>query len=484
MRGSGVWRVVLVVAIVFAAVWACVIAWWRMDGTSPDAGRMLLWLVVVPVAVLATFWAGARLRRRRAEASGAAAGNDGQPAVVESGAAPVEQMPLAILAASVHLPCGSGTGALAQELASLPRPGLHPELRDRDGLPVLAAFAPELDTSAVAAWLGVVDNMRPAPEQLRAVALLEPVAEELFEAAARLLPPVPEAEERVVAGLRRRVHTAPGEHGRVHVVALVPQDFPPALRQACAAWLRGLAADCGVDPGRSSLEVMAESDADATWRRIGRLLDGGHHDSTQWQLLLAAGSAIGERGVHALASAAQAERVIPGEGAAGVLLGPHAAFRPMADGKYSEIAALRSVDVPAETPARRAARDTAGLLADVMQGSGVLRDDIAMVVSDADQRPNCSVEAAVAASAACPDLDPVAGIAPLGVATGHLGHVAPLALLALASARVDADGAPVLALSVTSSSARTAVLLRTQDQAVADAQSTASGPDAAPGVAA
>ena len=75
MRGSGVWRVVLVVAIVFAAVWACVIAWWRMDDTSPDGGRMLLWLVVVPVAVLATIWAGARLRRRRAEASGAAAGN-------------------------------------------------------------------------------------------------------------------------------------------------------------------------------------------------------------------------------------------------------------------------------------------------------------------------------------------------------------------------------------------------------------------------
>ncbi len=485
MRGSGVWRVVLVVAIVFAAVWACVIAWWRMGGVAPDAGRMLLWLVLVPIALLSALWIGARLRRSRSNAAAAGADEASRDAAADPADAPAMQRPLAVLATAANLACGGDVHGLAGQLANLPRPRLHPGLRDRDGLPVLAAFTPALETGALDSWQG----RRLAPEHLRALALLEPVAADLFDAAARLLPPIPDAEEQVIAGLRRRVETRPEDHGSVAVTALMPRDFPPPLLDDCAAWLRGLAADCGLDARRSRIEVVAGDDAEGTWRRITGLLAERSGDTGEWQLLLAAASWIGERGLQALAAGGRpasgdAEGLIPGEGAAGLLLRPADAVRPAQARPVAEIAALRTDKSGAAASARHAARESAELLAGVMQSSGTGREDVALVVSDADQRPSRSVEAAVAASAACPDLDPVAACPALGTASGHLGHVAPLALLALAAARVEAGAAPVLALSVASATSRTAALLRSEVDAAAVRETPASEPDAAPGVAA
>ena len=315
------------------------------------------------------------------------------------------------------------------------------------------------------------------------------MALELFDAAARLLPPLPEGEERVIAGLRRSVAAAPRESGSVHVVALLPQDVPSALREDCDGWLRELAADCGLDPRRSTFEVLAEQDTEGTWRRLSRLLAGEPGAGAQWQLLLASASSIGERGLHALISsgrlarAGNTEGLVPGEGAAGLLLRPAGAVRPAGHEPGPEIASLRTVAFEAGTPARHAARASGDLLAAAMNDAAVLREDVAMVLSDADQRPSRSVEAAVAASAACPELDPVTDCPALGAASGHLGHAGPLLLLALAAERVRETGTPVLALSLASASIRTAALLR-----IAAAEELpeppANEPGATPGLAA
>lgn len=491
MRVSGVWRAGLVVAVVFAAVWACVIFWWRAGDVTPGATPMLVWLVVVPVAILSVLWIGARIRRRRRRVQDDAAVSE--EAADPDAAVPTDptspQWPLGILAAAARLGCGGGAQALSRRLPELPRPGLHPALRDRDGLPVLASFDADLETSSVHDRLRAGRGQRPAGEHLRALALLEPVALELFQAAAQLLPPLPEVEERVIAGLRRSVAAAPRESGSVHVVALLPQDVPIALRQECDGWLRELAADCGLDPRRSTFEVLAEQDEDGTWRRLSRLLAGEPEADAQWQLLLASMSSIGERGLHALISSGRlaradnAEGLVPGEGAAGLLLRPAGAVRPAGHEPGPEVASLRTVTFEAGTPARQAARASGDLLAAVMNDGAVPREDMAMVLSDADQRPSRSVEAAVAASAACPELDPVAACPALGTASGHLGHAGPLVLLALAAERVREAGTPALALSLASAATRTAALLR-----IAAAEElpepTANEPGATPGLAA
>lgn len=489
MRGSGIWRAVLVVAVVFAAVWACVIAWWRRGGATPDAVGILVWLVLVPVAILSSLWIVARVRRRR-QAMAEAVEDSPAPDAPGSGEPSNPQSPLGILAAAASLGCGGDVRALSRSLGELPRPRLHPTLRDRDGLPVLAAFSAELDTGTAQARLRPGSGPKPAEEHVRALALLEPVAIELLEAAARLLPPLPGVEARVIAGLRRSVAEKPRESGSVHVVVMLPQDIPRALREDCGAWLHELAAECGLDPRRSSFEVVVEQDAQGVWQRIGRLLGGEPKDGADWQLLLAAGSSIGERGLHALAAGGRLagngnpEGLVPGEGAAGLLLRPDGGVRPAGQEQAPVLAGVHSCAFDPGAPARRAARDSGELLAAAMQSGAVKREDISTVLTDADQRPSRSVEAAVAASAACPGLDPVAEICALGVASGHLGHVAPLALLAIATERTRETAAPVLALSVGSSSARAAALLRptTAEALSGPSQPPANETGAAPGV--
>lgn len=456
MRGSGFWRAVLVVAVVFAMVWACVIVWWRAGDATPGGTRMLVWLVVVPVVILSTLWIGAHLRRRQRAAAGAdEPGANADGTGVPDDAEPA-QRPLGILAAAVNLP-------------ELPRPELHPELRDRDGLPVLAAFNAELVTRPLADRLQAGAGERMADEHLRALALLEPVALELFDSAARLLPPLPEAEERVIAGLRRSAKIAPDAGGSVHVVVLLPQDVPPSLRTGCEDWLRELASGAGLDPGRSTFEVGCGQDADGTSRRIEALVEDEPRKDTHWQLLLASASSIGERALHALiasgrlASSRNIEGLVPGEGAAGLLLRPATGVRPRQDVHEPVLAAIRTAVFVHGSSPRDAARATGELLGGLMGMTGVPRDDVAMVLSDADQRPSRSVEAAVAASTACPGLDPAGACPALGVASGHLGHVAPLALLALAWQQAREADAPVLTLSVASASTRSAALVRIAD---------------------
>lgn len=481
VRVSGVLRGGLVVLAVFAATWACAILWWRSSGAAPGGTAMFAWLLLVPLALLAILWTVLRLRRRAAARAEAGDGTvaDDSPA---DQPLPPPPKPLGILAQAVNLACGDDAAAIATQLPGLPRPGLHPSLRDRDGLPVLAAFQKDLETSLVEDQLSGGTGRRPIQEHLRALALLEPVALGLFEAAALQLPPLPEVQERVVAGLRRRIGDAPDDLARVHVTAILPQDMPSALRDAAGAWLRELAADVGLDPRRSTFEVVAAADAGDVWQRVQGLSAGQAVPADAWHLLLASASLIGERGVQALAaqgrlaSGSHIEGVVPGEGAAGVLLRPHGATLPQ-DAEESGIGLLaiqRQQTAGGVTP-RQAAQSSAGLLEGVLASTTTPAADVAMVLTDADQRPSRSVEAAVAAANTCPELDPATQCPALGNASGCLGHVAPLALIALAAAAAREADAPVAVLSVEAAGMRHAALLGRAD-AIDESLSSDAGP--------
>lgn len=471
MRVSGFWRTGLVVAVVFAAVWLCAIVYWRASAVAPGGMQLLLYLGVLPVAILSMLWIGARLRGRAEAGSAVALAADEAPA--EPSEAVSRQSPAGILATAVNLACGADAGLLSRHLAALPRARLHPGLRDRDGLPVLAAFVGELDVESVRGQLerfaAGAGGPRFVDEHLRALALLEPVAGDLFDAAARLLPPLPEVEERVVAGLRRRIESAPVESAGVRILALLPQDMPQPLRAVCAEWLRELAHDSGLDPRRTRLDVASVQGQDEVWRRLERLIAAGPDagaDGNDWWLLLAAASSVGDRAVHALQAAGNlfragnAEGLVPGEGAAGLLLRPAGAASPAGEVAVPVLAAVRRGASEAGAPPRVAARATGELLTGLLTFADVSRDEVALVLSDADQRPSRVAEAAVAASAACPELDTASQCPALGAGSGHLGHVAPLALLALAAEQVRATKAPAVALSVAGARDRLAAAVR------------------------
>lgn len=449
---SGILRASLLAVVVTAIVWVCVIGYWRSSGATPGTAGIVFFLVVLPAGLLATVWGVRRMRaRRRLAAESAPADTAGATAEVD----PEPVVPaLDVLAASVRLPFGDGPGALA----ALPRPGLHPRLRDRDGLPVFAAFVDDLDTGGVeAALAGPADALRPTEETWRALALLEPVAEELFSEAAALMPPLPQAEERVVAGLRRTERIA--VERVVDIRVLVPAAWSRALREAVAAWLAGLATDCGLDQRRMGVECTAAETGGDTLA----LLETMAHQGERWQLLLACSSLVGERAVQRLMAAGQLMRGgrldgdVPGEGAAGLLLRPqNASTQPLGTPLARLQGLLRMELDPAASP-RAQAGAGAGLLERVMAAAGVEPADVVLVASDADHRREPVVEAVSAAQASCPDLDATDACPALGTATGRIDFVAPLALLALASQQVGQASAPVLALAGMGTLRRTAV---------------------------
>src|SRR5690606_36463167 len=294
--------------------------------------QMLLLLGVLPVALLGGIWLVRRARRRRAEA--APEGNAEEVAVAGGDdATAVATPPLHFLAAALRLPCVDDPGQVLALLPAPTSPRLHPKSSDRDGLPVFAAHVERLETDgfvdALAISAEAQRQLEQAGERVRALSLLEPVATQLFDEIAQLLPPLPVAEERVIAGLRR----TKGHHEvriavRVHV--LLPMAWDVTLRQSIADWLLEQALASGIDRRRIALEAVPADGVATAWGLLDAIA-GGTADDRAWHLVLACESLVGERSVQRLVATGRlmdsrrSEGVVPGEGAAGILLRPSGA---------------------------------------------------------------------------------------------------------------------------------------------------------------
>ncbi|GAA3931224.1 hypothetical protein [Luteimonas lutimaris] len=472
MKLAGIGRVLLVVAAVFVAVWLCVILYWRSSGATPGGTQMLLLLGVLPVGLLGGIWL---LRRARASRAGAAPAEEPKAVAAASGDETTFEAtpPLHCLAAALWLPCGDDAGQVLAALPAPQRPGLHPKFRDRDGLPVFTAHVERLETEGfadtVAASAEAGRQLDQDEERVRALALLEPVATELFDAAALLLPPLPVAEERVIAGLRRTEGHDVRVAVRVH--ALLPMSWETPLRQAVADWLLELALASGIDRRRIVLDVVPADGAVTAWGLLDAIA-GGTADGEAWHLVLACDSLVGERSVQRLIATGRlmdsrrSEGVVPGEGAAGVLLRPSVAPEISGSGQDPAQAvalhrASRAVLAAGMQP-RAAARSTGELMSLALRRADVEADAVALVLTDADQRPSRAVEASAGAAAACPELDISTQCGALGVPCGETGHVAPIALLALGTAQVRASMQAVLLLSLGAGLERMAAVIAPQ----------------------
>lgn len=447
-------RTLLLAMAVCVAVWLCAIAAWRISGVVPGGLQMVLVLAVLPLVLV-----GGGLRVRNARRSATAAANDdvADAGALQEGPAarPLTTMPaLAVPAAAVWFASADTPADALAALVQPKRPGLHPALRDRDGLPVFAAHVEQLDLYRSEDLVARhAPDGRADDETLRALALLEQVAESLFVDTTARLPAVPDAEGRVVAGMHHRQAAVPAV--QVVVQALLPAAWPAALRDAALAALRERASDCGIPDAQLQVAVSAVADAGAVWAHLRRLLDAAAEmpldGAERWHLVLVADSRIGTRAVQRLESSGQLmtarrrDGLVPAEGAAGVLLVPAGADASAGTG------ALLHPTVGGETSLaslRAASRVTADLLERAMRQAGLDATAIGLVLSDADQRAAAVVEAAAAATLACPDLDAASACPALGVPNGALGIVAPVGLLALAAAQVEASSQPALVLSL------------------------------------
>lgn len=459
--------------LVFGATWLAAVLYWRASATEVTSGHLLVWLLVLPL-LLFTALLGLRalLRRRRAGRATPPAGEEEGNAASDAVPATPDR-PLYLHAATAWTRAGSDPDVIAAALANPSRPPLHPGLRDSMGLPVFAAEAGDVDPGWSAGWLGRQLGERVAaaqpPHVLRALALLEPVAEDLLLAAAAsvanparpgLAAPAEDTGLHPHAMHHSRSARAPGGAAPTPplcIQLLLPAAWPAPVREAAAARLAELAAASGLDAGRFIIEACAANGPDDVWRALER---AAAQDLDAPRVVLATESMLDPLRIeqfearNQLLVSGHLEGRIPGEAAAGLLL---AAAPLPAPGERPPVRMHRCSRADAGR-GREAVAGSARLLQDAVRTAG-LEDGPRCVFTDADHRPSRAVEAAGAIHAVLPEAELAVAARHLGLACGDAGLAAPLVLLAAAAAHVHVAGAPVLVLGLAGDARRTALAL-------------------------
>jgi hypothetical protein len=447
----------LLAAFVFGACWGGAIWYWRATNGLPAADELVLSLFALPLALLGSFWLGSKLIALRAAAPAApAAQAHPTQATPPASSAP----PLAILAASLRSPHGESAEELAAAIATNKAcADLDQEFVDEDGFPVMTARSVDARDDAlqeeITEWLTLngMPDLRFTDEQWRALTMASAVAGELASYAASELIP------------------SEGAPPMLQLIPLLPAEWHIEQRRAAGMWLQHTVTQFGWPPAHTTLAAELPPDASdvAPSAVLGRLV---HHrtatDAPLAAMVVACASHIGEETVARWAAAAslftsaQPQGLIPGEGAAGLLV--------------TDLRRAQSIEGAAFVllaPADEARRDSSAddtrradpkLLGELVQRAlvrgGVELSDVAMIVADTGHRSNRVLELMALASATMPQLDGEADVVRVGVASGTCGAVPFMTALALARHHALERDAPVLCISNEDPYRRCAALIR------------------------
>lgn len=417
----------LLCAAVFFVCWGGMIAYWRMQPNAPDTTELLFYLFALPAALLLAFWAGSKAIASRASAP--AAKPKAQPD--QAGTAPPQTPPLAILAAALRLPHGASVDELAHAIASnKARTELDRDLIDEDGFPVMTARSPDASDDMLREeadeWLGRngMRDLRFSEEQWRALTLASAVTSDL----------VMRATEELVS--------SDGRAPMLQLMPLLPADWPSDQRRAASLWLRYTASQYGWPFERVSVPVDTMADAaqatpTAVFARLGQ---SAADTEPILALVVACASHIGQQTVDdwaargMLFTSAQPHGLIPGEGAAGLLVANLALAKPIESMAYVLIDRLAEarLEASADEIRRVDAAVLGNLVETACRHASIGLKDVAMVIGDAGHRPNRVLELMGFVAASTPQLDASDDVMRVGLASGTCGAVPFLAGLALA----------------------------------------------------
>ncbi|MTV40788.1 hypothetical protein [Duganella radicis] len=490
-------RNVALTAAAFGGSWGGAIWFWRETNRMPATSELVLYLLVLPVLLLSTWWlarkAWTRATAATAPVAGAAAGAGDAAQAAAAATAPLPPG-LIIAASAVRAPHGGSVADLRAALAgNQARPSLDDELYDDDGYPILSARLPDAGDTALREELDLwrrthqLEDPRLDQTQWRALAAASAVTAELAAQAslhADLGAWEQQQQERKSGRLAPNAAVAPMPP-LLHLLPLWADDWKPQQRELAAQWLRRVAIEAGwpqalLSPtaheaganapliGDGAVLAAREGDAGAI---LAALLQR-RADARQpcLALLVAAGSHLSDAAVsrlsnqNALYTANRPQGRIPGEGAAGMLLADAAtagAIGPDASGG-TVLQALHQGR--RATSADEVRRDTDSCLTDAvqhaLQAAQVDGANIALVAADTGHRTSRVTELMHVVTAAAPQLDPGADVISVGASCGSCGAVTWLTALALAGAEAQERAAPVLCISNEDPYRRYVALLR------------------------
>lgn len=428
----------LLAAAVFGACWGGAIWYWRSATVTPSSVELALALLVLPLALVGAMWFGGKLLAKRATAAPAATATTATAAPAPAASLPA----LAIVSSALRSPYGASAEELAGAIAgNSARPDLDAELVDDDGFPVAAARCAEAEELAfqeeVGAWLvqGGMPDPHFADPQWRALTLGSSVVAELASRAGDLLP-------------------AEGKPPVLRLLPLLPMDWTLEQRAAAGLWFKHLAAGFGWPAAQVALpdNGAAATSPAALCTQLAR--EAQTKAGPIVALVVACASNIGQEVVDAWAgkgilfTSGRPQGLVPGEGAAGLLL----TDLPLAQSMEATLFALLD---PAESSLREAAaparqRANPALLGDLAARAGRQGEtglaQVAMVVADTGQQQQRTLELMGMVSQAMPQLEESEDVFCVGSASGACGDVPFLTALALAQHGVLVRGAPVLCI--------------------------------------
>jgi hypothetical protein len=448
----------LLAALVFGACWGGAIWYWRATNGMPATGELALSLFALPLAMLGAFWLGRKLLALRAAAPASAAGVQAYPtrAAPASSSAP----PLAILAASLRSPHGESVDELSAAIAAnKARADLDPELVDVDGFPVMAARSADVGDEAlreeITEWLtrNGMPELRFTDEQRRALTMASAVAGELASHAASDLIP------------------AAGAPPMLQLMPILPAEWHIEQRRATGMWLKHTVTQFGWPPAYVSLaaEVPTDASHDGPSAVLGRLAhDVAATDAPLAAMLVACASHIGQETVDqwaasgSLFTSSQPQGLVPGEGAAGLLLTDLRLAQSSEGVTFALLDPISEArrDASADDIRRPDPKLLGELVERALKPSAAALFDVAMIVADTGHRSSRVLELMGLAAGAMPQLDGEADVVRVGVATGTCSAVPFMTALALAHHHALERDAPVLCIGNEDPYRRCAALIR------------------------
>ena len=432
---------------VVVACWGGAIVWWRVSARVPGTREWMSLLFGLPSIVLLAGFIGRHWMARRAAAP--AASISATRARSSSAAQkPPQAQHVAVLATALRAPHGASADELAAAIAdNKARPDLDRALVDADGFPVMCARCPDAHDDAlredVADWFAAHGIADPhfSDEQWPALTLASAVASELAGRA---------AIEWIV-----RDDAVP----RLQVLPLLPPAWSKGQRDAAAAWLRHTVAQVGWQ-GQIG-QAAADADPAAGMAQLAAIVAAG--DQPCVTLAVACASHVGAGTVarwaldRTLFTATRPQGMMPGEGAAGLLLAGASD-----GGAVALLAPLEQVrdDAAADVRRRGDARVLKALVDGALARAHVAAADVGMIVADTGHRSRYVLELMEYASATLRQLDGSADVVRVGAAGGYSGIVSFVTALALASHYAVARQAPVLCIANEMPGRRLAALVR------------------------
>lgn len=447
-------RTGLLAALVVGACWGGAVWYWRATNRMPSTDDLVLVLLVLPLALLLAFWGSRKLYAAFTAAAPVAPA--AAPPVATRAPEPTAAPALALVAAAVRAPHGSSAGELLAAIAEhAARPDLDPELVDDSGFPVMSARSADAsDTSLleeIRDWLAAngMPDLRFSDEQWRALVLGSSATAELAGRAAHLaLVPAPRSAPAIL-----------------QLLPMLPAEWSAGQRSGAGMWLRHVATQEGWPADRVALaaDLPGSGPADVLARLARHCAASG---AKEVAIVVACGSHIGQASVDgwsasaSLFTASRSQGLIPGEGAAGVLVADaHQA------GTFDDAAhvLLHLADGRREHSADDARRADAALLQELtvqVLAHLAAATDVAMVVADTGHRSSRVLELMGLASAALPHLDAASDVVRVGAGHGHCGEVPFMAALALARHHALERGDTVLCIANEDPYRRCAALIR------------------------